>query len=92
MEQSNNFLSEMINSWLTEVDNVLLKGRPSWETLAEALNHPTIGQTALAQKFLSKVHKVSILFLMLKLIRHKNFLWAYFYFYFGRARNYKWQT
>ena len=61
MEQSN-FLNEMIYSWLTQVDSVPSEGRPSWETLAEVLNHPTIGQTGLAQKILSKVHKVSILF------------------------------
>ena len=68
MEQSN-FLNEMIYSWLTQVDNVPSEGRPSWETLAEALNHPTIGQTGLAQRILSKVQdfnkhiKVSIAYL-----------------------------
>ena len=68
LEQSDNFLNEMIHSWLTQVDSVPSEGRPSWETLAEALNHPTIGQTGLAQKILSKVQgsnkqsKVSITF------------------------------
>ena len=69
MEQSEIFLSEMINSWLTQVDYVPSKGRPSWERLAEALNDSTVRQTGLAQNILSKVQnfkKVSILCLGVK--------------------------
>ena len=54
IKQSDTFLMEMIYFWLTGVDRVAEKGKPTWEMLAKALEHPVIGQTGLAKKIMRK--------------------------------------
>ena len=48
------FLNDMVDFWLSEVDNVSKKGTPSWEVLVDVLKHPMIGQNGLAQKIMEE--------------------------------------
>ena len=54
MEKYNSelFLNEMLYFWLTLIDRVAEMGTPSWETLAKALEHHSIGQTGLGNKII----------------------------------------
>ena len=54
VKESKFFLNEMVQFWLSEVDNVSKKGTPSWEVLVDVLNLPMIGQNGLAQKIMEE--------------------------------------
>ena len=50
MSGSETFLDDMIDAWLQREDQVLKKGKPTWETLVKALRHPKVNQTGIAEK------------------------------------------
>ena len=54
IKDSEMFLNDMVDFWLSEVDNVSKKGTPSWEVLVDVLKHPMIGQNGLAQKIMEE--------------------------------------
>ena len=54
VKESEFFLNQMVQFWLSEVDNVSKKGTPSWKVLADVLKHPMIGQNGLAQKIMEE--------------------------------------
>ena len=44
------FLDDVIAAWLRKEDKVTEKGEPSWIVLVNALKHPRVGQTGIANK------------------------------------------
>jgi len=48
MMESTTFLEDVIAAWLQKEDNVNEKGKPSWTVLINALKHPRVGQTGIA--------------------------------------------
>ena len=42
------FLDDVIAAWLRKEDQVTEKGEPSWTVLVNALKHPRVGQTGIA--------------------------------------------
>ena len=54
IKESELFLNDMVDFWLSEVDNVSKIGTPSWEVLVSVLKHPMIGQNGLAQKIMEE--------------------------------------
>lgn len=45
---STTFLEDIIAAWLREEDGVKEKGEPTWTVLVNALKHPRVGQTGIA--------------------------------------------
>ena len=45
---SDTFLDDVITAWLRREDKVPEKGEPSWTVLVNALKHPRVGQTGIA--------------------------------------------
>ena len=50
MRESDTFQEDMIAAWLLKEDQVLKKGKPTWETLVKALRSPKVGKTEVARK------------------------------------------
>ena len=48
MMDSATFLDDVIAAWLRKEDKVPEKGEPSWTVLVNALKHPRVGQTGMA--------------------------------------------
>ena len=48
MMDSTTFLEDVIAAWLREEDDVKEKGEPTWTVLVNALKHPEVGQTVIA--------------------------------------------
>ena len=48
MMDSATFLDDVIAAWLRKEDQVTEKGEPSWTVLVNALKHPRVGQTGIA--------------------------------------------
>ena len=49
-DTSDTFLDDVIAAWLQKQDKVTEKGEPSWTVLINALKHPRVGQTGIANK------------------------------------------
>ena len=47
-DTSDTFLDDVIAAWLQKQDKVTEKGEPSWTVLINALKHPRVGQTGIA--------------------------------------------
>ena len=50
MRDSDTFTDDMIDAWLQKEDQVIKKGKPTWETLVKALRHPKVKQIGIAEK------------------------------------------
>ena len=49
-EDSGTFREDVIVAWLQKEDQVLTKGKPTWETLVKALRRPKVNKTEVAMK------------------------------------------
>ena len=49
MEGSMTFRDNMIAAWLKKEDQVTKRGKPTWETLVNALRHPRVNQIGIAE-------------------------------------------
>ena len=53
------FRDDVITAWLRKEDQVSEKGEPSWTILVDALKHPRVGQTGIADNIAKdKGHKM----------------------------------
>ena len=50
LKDSDSFLDDTISAWLRKEDQVTEKGDPSWTVLINALKHPRVGQSGIADK------------------------------------------
>ena len=50
LKDSDSFLDDTISAWLRKEDQVTEKGEPSWTVLVDALKHPRVGQSGIADK------------------------------------------
>ena len=50
LKDSDSFLDDAISAWLRKEDQVTEKGDPSWTVLVNALKHPRVGQSGIADK------------------------------------------
>ena len=50
LKDSDTFLDDAISAWLRKEDQVTEKGDPSWTVLVNALQHPRVGQSGIADK------------------------------------------
>ena len=50
MSGSATFIHNMIDAWLQKEDQVLKKGKPTWQTLVKALRHSRVSQIGVAEK------------------------------------------
>ena len=50
MRGSKTFRDEMIAAWLQKEDQVLKRGRPTWETLVKALKDARVNQIGVAER------------------------------------------
>ena len=50
LRDSDSFLDDAISAWLRKEDQVTKKGEPSWTVLIDALKHPRVGQSGIADK------------------------------------------
>ena len=48
IKDSDTFLDDVLAAWLRREDNVEKRDTPSWRTLVKGLNHPSLGQSAVA--------------------------------------------
>ena len=50
LRDSDTFLDDTISAWLRKEEKVTEKGDPSWTVLVNALKHPRVGQSGIADK------------------------------------------
>ena len=50
MKDSSTFCDDLVNAWLSKVDDVIEKGLPTWRNLVKALRDHKVGQIRLAEK------------------------------------------
>ena len=50
LKKADTFLDDVINAWLTGVDDVGMKGGATWKKLVEALKNPKLGQSGRANR------------------------------------------
>ena len=50
LKDSDSFLDDTISAWLRKEDQVTEKGESSWTVLIDALKHPRVGQSGIADK------------------------------------------
>ena len=50
MKGSKTFRDDMIAAWLQKEDQVLKRGRPTWETLVKALKDARVNQIGVAER------------------------------------------
>ena len=50
MKESDTFREDVIAAWLLTEDQVLKKGKPTWETLVKALRNPKVSKIEVARQ------------------------------------------